>query len=155
MPSPRPSALQIRAARAQDLPDLLTLDQRVNGADGLSRRSFKRFLAGTGAVMLIAARSKAIAGYALVLFRPRCPIARLYALAVSPQDCPAVGEILIAAAETAARKRRCKVMRFAAADGSAAALVHCRKAGFADRPGIARRGAVQLEKPLYAAGAQP
>ena len=76
MSSPRHQTLQIRAARAQDLPDLLTLEQRVNGVEGLSRRSFKRFLAGagTGAAMLIAARNKTIAGYALVLFRPRCPI---------------------------------------------------------------------------------
>ena len=62
MSSPRHNTLQIRAARVQDLSDLLTLEQRVNGAEGLSRRSFKRFLAGTGAAMLVAVRNKTIAG---------------------------------------------------------------------------------------------
>jgi ribosomal protein S18 acetylase RimI-like enzyme len=150
--------LQIRTAREQDLPDLLTLEQRAFEKDGLSRRSFKRFLAGTGSLLIVATHDKAFAGYALVLFRPRCSIARLYSLAVCTHAAGnGIGRALLSAAESAARKRRCKVMRFAAPVRQPVIAARCRKFGFVELAGRASQkpAAQQFEKPLYAiAGAQ-
>jgi ribosomal protein S18 acetylase RimI-like enzyme len=150
--------LQIRAAREQDLPDLLTLEQRAFESDQLSRRSFKRFLAGSGSLLIVATHDKAFAGYALVLFRPRCSIARLYSLAVcSHASGNGVGRALLAAAETVARKRRCKVMWFAAPTKQPAIASRCRKFGFVELTGRAgqKAAAPQFEKPLYAAVGAP
>ncbi len=151
MPTTSPKRLQVRAAREQDLPDLLTLEQRAFDNDRLSRRSFRRFLSGTGAELLVASRGKEFVGYAVVLFRPRCPIARLYSIAVSPSAAGGqVSTALIDAAAAAARRRRCKVIRFDVAERNTPAISRCRKTGFAEinRDRAARR-AVQFEKPLY------
>lgn len=153
MPVSVTKRLQIRAARAQDLPDLLTLEQRAFDSDRLSRRSFRRFLSGSGAALLVASRGKEFAGYALVLFRPRCPIARLYSIAVSePASGGQVSTALINAAAAAARKRRCKVMRFDVPEKNAAAISRCRQSGFCEmeKPTVAAiRSRLQFEKPLY------
>ncbi|HWM81170.1 MAG TPA: GNAT family N-acetyltransferase [Pseudolabrys sp.] len=158
MSNPGLKRLQIRAAREQDLPDLLTLEQRAFESDQLSRRSFKRFLAGNGSTLIVATHDKVFAGYALVLFRPRCSIARLYSLAVCDHAAGnGIGRALLSAAEAAARKRRCKVMRFAAPAKQPVIAVRCRKFGFAELAGRAgqKPATMQFEKSLYAlAGAQ-
>jgi ribosomal protein S18 acetylase RimI-like enzyme len=144
--------LQIRVAREQDLPDLLTLEERAFESDRLSRRSFKRFLTGTGSLLVVATHDKAFAGYALVLFRPRCSIARLYSLAVCSHAAGnGVGRALLSATETAARKRRCKVIRFAAPARQPAIVQRCRKFGFVELPRRAGQKSpmLQFEKPLY------
>ncbi len=144
--------LRIRPAREQDIPDLLSLEVRAFEDGALSRRSFRRFLSGTGSVLLVATQERMFAGYALVLFRPRSPIARLYSLAVSgPAARRGVGVALITAVEGIARRRRCKVLRIDIPQKHAAGAACCRKAGFQDLDDAARRkkGMIQLEKPLY------
>jgi ribosomal protein S18 acetylase RimI-like enzyme len=154
MPSSVQKRLQIRTARVQDLPDLLTLEQRAFESDRVSRRSFRRFLNGSDAALLVASRGKDFAGYALVLFRPRCPIARLYSIAVSqPASGGQVSTALIDAAAKVARKRRCKVMRFDVQEKNAAAISRCRKSGFCEMENetakLVGRPRLHFEKPLY------
>jgi len=153
MSNPSLKRLQIRAARAQDLPDLLTLEARAFESGGLSRRSFRRFLTGSSSTLVVATHDKVFAGYALVLFRPRCSIARLYSLAVCEHAAGnGIGRALLSAAESAARKRRCKVIRFAAAVKQPAIAARCRKFGFVELTALRagdKSAMLQFEKPLY------
>ncbi len=134
----------------------MTLEQRAFDSDRLSRRSFRRFLSGSGSTLLVAARGKAFAGYALVLFRPRCPIARLYSIAVCPHASGGqVSTALIDAAAAIARRRRCKVMRFDVPEKNKPAISRCRKSGFSEMTEAAgAKQALHFEKPLYATEAR-
>lgn len=152
----RTKPIQIRPAREDDLPDLLTLEQRAVETDRLSRRSFRRFLAGSGSALMVAGQNCVFAGYALVLFRPRCTIARLYSLAVCPNAAGrGVGVALIEAIEAVARKHRCKVVRHDVHERNSEAILRCKRAGFRE---ISRNdgyyddrcAAVRFEKSLYA-----
>ncbi|MGC2594582.1 MAG: GNAT family N-acetyltransferase, partial [Xanthobacteraceae bacterium] len=82
-PSHSPAA-KLRRGRMTDLDALLAVEQAVFTTDILSRRSFRRFLATTGATLIVAEAAGKIAGYALVLYPPRSMFARLYSIAVAP-----------------------------------------------------------------------
>src|SRR6476646_7286019 len=89
MPSPLAHAplADIRARKAEraDLDALIELEHRVFATDRLSRRSLRRFLNSPTAEVIVAEHGTRLAGNAIVLFRPRSLIARLYSLAVAPQ----------------------------------------------------------------------
>src|SRR6266481_2016083 len=104
--------IRVRKAERADLDVLTDLEQRVFATDRLSRRSLRRFLNSPTAEVIVAEDAGRLAGTAIVLFRPRSLIARLYSLAVAPQmGGRGAGPMLLAAAEAAAFARDCRAIR--------------------------------------------
>ena len=72
-----------------------------------------------------------LAGNAIVLFRPRSVIARLYSIAVAPaMSGRGVGTMLLAAAEAAALARGCRAIRLEVHVTNHAAIARYRKSGY-------------------------
>src|SRR5262249_4136377 len=83
-PAHAPTA-RIRKAAHDDLDALVQLEHHVFTTDRLSRRSLQRFLASPTAEVLVADDGgNHLVGTAIVLFRPRSAVARLYSIAVAP-----------------------------------------------------------------------
>ena len=123
--------LSIRPGVPADLDALLTLEQSAFTTDHLSRRSFSRFMASPNAVLTVVEQSGRLAGYALVLFRPRSAIARLYSIAVAEATARrGLGRMLLAAVEESALRRGCNALRLEVHEQNAAAINHYRKAGY-------------------------
>ena len=96
-------AVGLRKAEPADLEALDALEHRVFSTDHLSRRSLKHFLGSPTAEVIMAEHDGDLAGTAIVLFRPRSSVARLYSIAVAPHKAGrGVGPMLLAAAEAAA-----------------------------------------------------
>ncbi|MGF1610281.1 MAG: peptidase C39 family protein [Kiloniellales bacterium] len=106
------AALRIRPARLDDLPALLSLEERCFAIDRMSRRSFRHLLTRANGVTLVEEADGAIRGYAAVLFHRGTSLARLYSLAVDPQQRgKGIGAALLAAAEQAALEHDAAYMR--------------------------------------------
>jgi ribosomal protein S18 acetylase RimI-like enzyme len=126
----------VRKAERGDVDALAALEHRVFATDRLSRRSLQRFLKSPTADVLVAQDDSAIAetalvGNAIVLFRPRSVIARLYSIAVAPpMGGRGVGAMLLAAAEAAALARGCRAIRLEVHVTNHAAIARYRKSGY-------------------------
>ena len=134
-PAHRPTPdIRLRAGRPADLGALVDLERRVFGYDQISRASFRRLLASPSAGLIVAEHEHdgAFAGYALVLFRRRSGIARLYSIAVANAGL-GIGPLLLAAAEHAARRRRCRVLRLEVHEANAAAIRRYERSGYVRR----------------------
>jgi [ribosomal protein S18]-alanine N-acetyltransferase len=104
--------IRVRKAERGDVDALSELEHRVFATDQLSRPSLRRFLKSPSAEVIVARHGDRLAGSAIVLFRPRSVVARLYSIAVAPHIAGrGVGPILLAAAEAAAVARRCRAIR--------------------------------------------
>jgi ribosomal protein S18 acetylase RimI-like enzyme len=125
---PRPDIV-IRQAAAADLDALVRLENRVFSYDQMSRASFRRFLEVRTAAVLVAERAGIFAGYAVVLSRPGSRAARLYSIAVATAG-QGIGPKLLAAAEKAAQRRRCTLLRLEVHENNAAAIGRYRKSGY-------------------------
>jgi len=114
-----------------DLEALVALENAVFDVDVLSRRSFRRFLAARGADLIVAEEAGLFAGYALVLYRPRSRLARLYSIAVAPHAGKrGVGPRLLAAAEQAAVGKRRQAMRLEVHAHNTRAIARYEKSGY-------------------------
>jgi ribosomal-protein-alanine acetyltransferase len=123
----------IRPAVADDLEALVEIEQRCFESDRLSRRSFRHFLASDTAECLVAEENGRLLGYALVLFHGRTALARLYSMAVAPeQRGRGLGRALLQAAEAAALDGGAAVMRLEVNPSNAAAVALYRSAGYVD-----------------------
>lgn len=123
--------LSLRPAELPDVAPLMALEQQVFAGDRISRRGFRRFIASPRATLIVATGNGALAGYALVLFRDRSAIARLYSIAVAPAfSGRGIGVALLAAAEEAALERGCGVMRLEVHERNDRAIERYRKAGY-------------------------
>src|SRR3954454_10594977 len=102
-------AVRIRSAEEGDIDALMELEHRVFSTDRLSRRSLRRFLNAPSAELLVAEEPGGrLAGTAILLFRPRSAVARLYSIAVAPHmGGRGVASMLLRAAEDCAVPRRC------------------------------------------------
>ena len=110
---------------------LLALERASFSTDHLSRRSFRRFAVSPLAALIVCERVAVILGYALVLFRKGSATARLYSIAVAPDAAgQGIGTLLLAAAEKAARARRCDRLRLEVHAQNAAAIRRYRKSGY-------------------------
>lgn len=127
----------IRTAAPGDLDALVELEHRVFATDRLSRRSLRRFLQSPTAAVIVAEEASRtmshgpLAGSAIVLFRPRTAVARLYSIAVAPpMSGRGVGAMLLAAAEDAACRRGCLSIRLEVHQTNHAAISRYRKSGY-------------------------
>jgi ribosomal-protein-alanine N-acetyltransferase len=122
--------VRIRAAKARDLDALVELESQVFATDRLSRRSLRRFLTAQSAGFMVA-EGKGLAGTAIVLFRPRSAVARLYSIAVAPHmSGKGVASLLLRAVERVARRRGCTTIRLEVHEANHAAIARYRKQGY-------------------------
>ncbi len=127
------SEVCVRKAERSDLDALTELEHRIFATDRLSRRSLRHFLGSPTAEVLAAWDGERLAGAAIVLFRPRATVARLYSLAVAPQmSGRGVGRQLLEACEAAALTRDCRTMRLEVHHSNRAAIARYRKSGYAE-----------------------
>ena len=106
------SALRLRIAKRQDLPQLVKIENSCFASDILSRRSFQRFLRPGPHEVIVAEKDSNVIGYVLILFRAGTGLARLYSIAVlSSHRGQGIAEQLVNAAEQASRDRDCAFMR--------------------------------------------
>jgi [ribosomal protein S18]-alanine N-acetyltransferase len=130
-PATSSKSVRIRRSRAADLDELCALERRVFATDRMSRRSLRRLLASPSAVAVVAQSGAEIAGVAVVLFRANSRIARLYSLAVAPKHTGrGIASSLIAAAEKAARRRKCCALRLEVHEKNGGAIKVYRRAGY-------------------------
>jgi [ribosomal protein S18]-alanine N-acetyltransferase len=128
---PRPADLRIRPARRADIDDLLRIEERAFATDRIPRRSFRHFVASSSSMLLVGMRERTLVGYALVLFRAKAAVARLYSIATAPKASRrGVGSALLAAAEGAAIARKRAVLRLEVHERNVVAIRHYRKAGY-------------------------
>jgi ribosomal protein S18 acetylase RimI-like enzyme len=131
--------VRVRKAERADLDALIELEHRVFATDRLSRRSLQRFLSSPTAEVIVAEQGARLAGNAIVLFRPRSLIARLYSLAVAPQmGGRGIAPMLLAAAEAAAAARGCRAIRLEVHVTNHAAISRYRKSGYREFSRIRR-----------------
>lgn len=111
--SPATAAVRVRRAELSDLDDLVALEQATFDSDRISRAQFRRHLDSDSARVLVAsANHRRFLGTAMVFFRKGSRVARLYSIASLPEARgKGVGTALIEAAETAAQRQRCQVLR--------------------------------------------
>ena len=122
-----------------DLDALLALEQQVFTTDRISRRGLRRFLSSSSAHVLVAEADGKPVGYALVLFRKRTGVARLYSIAVDPHAARRrVGATLLAAAEQAAGERGAGRLRLEVRADNEAAVALYRKSGYRQFGRLAR-----------------
>jgi ribosomal protein S18 acetylase RimI-like enzyme len=147
---------RIRRAKPDDLDALIGLEQRVFATDRLSRRSLQRLLRSRSAEVFVAVGDEQLAGVAIVLFRARSLIARLYSLAVAPHaGGRGLASMMLDAAERAALERGCRSMRLEVHEANHAAISRYRKSGYREfgrrRAYYQDRGdALRFEKRLIA-----
>jgi ribosomal-protein-alanine N-acetyltransferase len=112
-PSPATANVRVRRAENSDLDDLVRLEERTFDSDRMSRAQYRRHLDSDTAVVLVAsANRRRFLGTAVVFFRTRSGVARLYSLATGPESRgKGVGTALVEAGETAARQRGCRALR--------------------------------------------
>jgi ribosomal protein S18 acetylase RimI-like enzyme len=105
--------VRVRRAEISDLDDLVALEDRTFDSDRMSRAQYRRHLDSTSARVLVAsANHRQFLGTAVVFFRQRSSVARLYSLATRPEARgKGIGTVLVEAAEVAARQRRCRALR--------------------------------------------
>jgi ribosomal protein S18 acetylase RimI-like enzyme len=151
--------VRLRGATLADLPALDFLEQRVFATDRLTRRSLKRLLGSPTARVIVAEHDGELAGTAIVLFRLRSAVARLYSIAVAPhKGGRGIGPMLLEAAEAAAVERGCGVIRLEVHHNNAAAISRYRKSGYREFGRLTRYyedggDALRFEKPLAPAKA--
>jgi ribosomal protein S18 acetylase RimI-like enzyme len=131
--------VQTRKAEPGDVDALTALEQRVFATDRLSRRSLRRFLTSPSAEVIVAEQGHQLAGTAIVLFRPRSAVARLYSIAVAPpMGGRGVAPLLLEAAEGAALARGCRAIRLEVHQTNHAAISRYRKSGYREFGRVSR-----------------
>jgi len=126
-----PPRLVVRPAVRGDLDALIELEHRVFATDQLSRRSLRRLLTSPTARVIVAEVGGHLAGAAVVLFRLRSGVARLYSIGVTPRHSgQGIGPALLAAVETAAVARKCRCIRLEVHQSNRVAIARYRTTGY-------------------------
>ena len=123
---------QLRPATTDDLDALTALEQRCFSSDRLSRRSFRKWIKRQHSGLIVAIDDdNTLAGYVLVLLQPGTRLARLYSIAVDPQQRGRnLGEKLMEAAEDYALLQRRPYLRLEVRKDNAAAIALYEKRGY-------------------------
>lgn len=131
-PSPATAQVRVRRAEISDLDDLVMLEQRSFDSDRMSRAQYRLHLASDSARVLVARAHRGhLLGSAVVFFRKRSGVARLYSLASQPEARgKGVGTALVEAAEAAARQRHCRALRLEVRTGNQVATALYERMGY-------------------------
>ena len=130
------SAVTIRAAEAADVERLVEIETQLFTADRISRRSFRRLVAASTAVVIVAevpgeGGRAVIVGYAALLIRRGTGLARLYSLAVVPEaGGRGVGSAILSAAESSAFDRGRIALRLEVREDNVGAIALYRARGY-------------------------
>jgi ribosomal protein S18 acetylase RimI-like enzyme len=128
---PKSLRIRVRPARRGDLDALMELERRVFATDRLTRQSMRNLLASASATVIIAEEKGRLAGAAVVLFRSRATVARLYSIAVLPaMSGKGVACALLAMAERGAAARKCRCVRLEVHERNRKAIALYRKSGY-------------------------
>jgi ribosomal protein S18 acetylase RimI-like enzyme len=127
----KPLNVMLRRGRMRDLEALVTLELAVFATDVVSRRSFRHFITSPRAMLIVAEEGGGLAGYVLVLYPPRSPLARLYSIAVAPHaGGRGLGPRLLTAAEKAAKRHGRWTMRLEVHVRNKRAIARYEKSGY-------------------------
>lgn len=119
--------MRVRRAELSDLDDLVALELASFDGDRLSRAQYRRHLDSDSARVLVAsAGPRRLLGSAVVFFRKRSQVARLYSIATHPAARgQGVGSALLGAVEQLALRHRCTTVRLEVrADNTGAARLY-------------------------------
>lgn len=148
------SAPHIRDAVPADLDAVEALETRIFDSDELSRRSLRYYITTPTARFLVLEQAGTILGDAIVAFRRNARVARLYSVAIHPDQAGrGLGRRLLAACEQAAAEHGATALRLEVRADNAPAIALYRKQGYAEfgryddyyEDGTA---ALRFEKPL-------
>lgn len=78
-------ALRFRAALPSDIPRLVALEQRAFSVHQIGAEAFRRLICRESALVLVCEQGERFLGHAVVLFRVRATVARLYSIAIIPE----------------------------------------------------------------------
>lgn len=124
-------SVEVRLARPSDLEALVAIETTAFHSDRISRRSFRRLLASGSARVLAAAADGELVGYAIVLYRSKSRVARLYSIAVASESAGSgVGRRLLEAAEEAAGVDGRLVLRLEVREDNARAISLYERSGY-------------------------
>lgn len=119
-----PANVRVRSAELSDLDDLVALEEQSFTSDRLSRTQFRRHLDSESAKVLVASTGPhRFLGTAVMFFRKRSGVARLYSIATHrAARGQGVGSALLDAVEQLARRRRCRALRLEVRADNAGAI---------------------------------
>jgi len=118
-------AADIRPARATDVDALSAIENAVFASDRISPRSLGRLIRSASASVLVATVGDVVVGYLVLLFRAGSSRARLYSIAIAPQQAGrGLGKALLAAAEREAERRAASLRLEVRADNSRAVCLY-------------------------------
>jgi ribosomal protein S18 acetylase RimI-like enzyme len=110
-------------ATPADVDGLVELENVCFDSDRLSRRSFRKLIDSPTAACRVVTSAGRIMGYALLLFRSGTGLARLYSIAVHPDQRGAgIGALLLKDSETCAFERGRVILRLEVREDNAAAI---------------------------------
>lgn len=125
------AVVHVRRAVTADLEAMLALETGSFSSDRLSRAQYRRHLDSDSAVVLIASVHHQLQGNAVLFFRRKSRVARLYSLATLPESRGrGVGSALLAAVITAAGRRGCGLLRLEVRKDNAPAIRLYERHGF-------------------------
>lgn len=102
----------VRLATDKDIPSLVELENRCFETDRLNAAHLRRFIHSSTSLTLVCEDHQQIIADAIILFRKRSTIARLYSIAVHPdRQGHGYATLLHQAIEAAAQQHSCKEIR--------------------------------------------
>jgi ribosomal-protein-alanine N-acetyltransferase len=130
--APADAGVRVRRAELSDLDELVALERDSFASDRLSRAQYRRHLDSDSAQVWVAsAPSRQFLGSAVLFFRKRSAVARLYSIASRREARgQGIGSALIGAAEAAAGQRRCRALRLEVRTDNAEAMRLYERLGF-------------------------
>lgn len=125
-------AATLRRGRTSDVGALVAMEEEFFTPDHrISPRGFRHYVSSAKSDLIVADVEGAVAGCALVNYRHGSRLARLYTIAVGTAfQRRGIARQLLAAAERAARRRRCKVMRLEVRADDAGAVAFYESSGY-------------------------
>ena len=126
------SPVSIRVAGAADIDAIDAIEGRSFTQDRFPRRNLERLLKSPSALVLLARTGERPSGYAALLFRKGAAVARLYSIAVDPDERgKGVADALLAAAGRRSAARGAGRLRLEVRPSNRAAQRLYERAGFA------------------------
>jgi len=126
-----PSRPRIRTATIKDLPALVDLETRGFTADNFSSEQFQYLLTRAHSTILVIIINRKVAGAAILLWRKKLKVGRLYNIVIDPTYQGAgLGKRLLSACEREAIRRKCRKLSLEVRTDNMAAIAFYRKRGY-------------------------